>query len=212
MPISWRASAASSFERDKEELMSEATKSGRPEETSRPGPNRRFRRPSIFVAAAFAIAGLTSISAPATAAVADPTPASICPDASSTLFGPNVCVFSTSMTQAQIQTDLDAIATQQVPVASQFDSGRYAILFEPGTYGSEANPLVFQVGYYTEVAGLGAMPGDTVVDGAIDVFNNLCTAGTQDCNVRRQLLALPVQPDPERRPPLQPTCVRPAGP
>ena len=86
------------------------------------------------------------------------------------------------MTQAQIQTDLNAIATQQVPVASQFDSNRYAILFEPGTYGSTGNPLVFQVGYYTEVAGLGAMPQVTVIDGAIDVFNNLCEAGTQDCN------------------------------
>ncbi len=162
--------------------MSEAINSGRPEETPRPGPHRRLRRPSIFVAAAFAIASLTSISAPATTAVAGPTPASICPDASSTLFGPNVCVFNPSMTQAQIQTDLNAIATQQVPVASQFDSNRYAILFEPGTYGSTGNPLVFQVGYYTEVAGLGAMPQVTVIDGAIDVFNNLCEAGTQDCN------------------------------
>ncbi len=41
---------------------------------------------------------------------------------------------------------------------------------------------MFQVGYYTEVAGLGAMPQDTVIDGAIDVFNNLCTAGTSNCN------------------------------
>jgi hypothetical protein len=55
-------------------------------------------------------------------------------------------------------------------------------LFEPGTYGSAADPLVFQVGYYTQVAGLGAMPQDTVVNGAIDVFNNLCAAGTSDCN------------------------------
>jgi hypothetical protein len=67
-------------------------------------------------------------------------------------------------------------------VASQFDSQRYAVFFQPGTYGSASNPLVFQVGYYTEVAGLGAMPQDTVIDGAIDVFNNLCTAGTTDCN------------------------------
>jgi hypothetical protein len=67
-------------------------------------------------------------------------------------------------------------------VASQFGSQRYAILFQPGTYGSAADPLVFQVGYYTEVTGLGSMPEDTVVNGAIDVFNNLCTAGTQDCN------------------------------
>jgi hypothetical protein len=86
------------------------------------------------------------------------------------------------MSQAAIQSDLNAIAAQQVPVASQFSGQRYAVLFRPGTYGSSGSPLVFQVGYYTQVAGLGSMPQDTVVNGAIDVFNNLCTAGTQDCN------------------------------
>jgi hypothetical protein len=55
---------------------------------------------------------------------------------------------------AAIQADLDAIATQQVPVGSQFDSNRYSVFFEPGTYGSAADPLVFQVGYYSQVAGL----------------------------------------------------------
>ena len=86
------------------------------------------------------------------------------------------------MSQAAIQADLNAISTQQVPVSAQFDSDRYAVFFEPGTYGSAADPLVFQVGYYTQVAGLGALPSDTVVNGAIDVFNNLCTAGTSNCN------------------------------
>ena len=89
----------------------------------------------------------------------------------------------TALARAGVTTaDLNAIATQQVPVASQFSSQRYAVLFRPGTYGSSGNPLVFQVGYYTEVAGLGSMPQDTVINGAIDVFNNLCTPGTQDCN------------------------------
>jgi hypothetical protein len=121
--------------------------------------------------------------APATAAVvAASPPASLCPDAASAPFGPNVCVFNDTMSQSAIQADLNAIATQQVPVASQFDSDRYSIFFEPGTYGSAADPLVFQVGYYTQVAGLGALPSDVVVNGAIDVFNDLCTAGTQDCN------------------------------
>jgi hypothetical protein len=78
--------------------------------------------------------------------------------------------------------DLDNISAQQVPASSQFDSQRYAIFFQPGTYGSAANPLVFQVGYYTEVAGLGYMPQDTVINGAIDVFNNLCTPNSTDCN------------------------------
>jgi hypothetical protein len=106
----------------------------------------------------------------------------VCPGADATAFGPDVCVFNDTMSQATIQADLNNIATQQVPVASQFDSQRYAVFFKPGTYGSAANPLVFQVGYYTEVAGLGSMPQDTVVNGAIDVFNNLCTAGTSSCN------------------------------
>src|SRR6185437_5990128 len=120
--------------------------------------------------------------APRAAAPQAASAASICPDATVAAFGPNVCVFSPAMSQAAIQSDLNAIAAQQVPVASQFSSQRYAVLFRPGTYGSAGNPLVLQVGYYTQVAGLGAMPQDTVINGAIDVFNNLCTAGTQDCN------------------------------
>jgi hypothetical protein len=134
---------------------------------------------------AAAAAPAQAAAAPAQAAAAAPragAAASICPDANVAAFGPNVCVFSPAMSQAAIQSDLNAIAAQQVPVASQFSSQRYAVLFRPGTYGSSGSPLVFQVGYYTEVAGLGSMPQDTVINGAIDVFNNLCTAGTQDCN------------------------------
>ncbi|HLX21350.1 MAG TPA: coagulation factor 5/8 type domain-containing protein [Gaiellaceae bacterium] len=89
-------------------------------------------------------------------------------------FGANVVVLDPSMPQSAIQSKLDAIATQQVP--NQFGTQRYAVFFEPGTYGSAADPLVFQVGYYTEVAGLGAQPGDVVINGAIDVFNQ-CSGG-----------------------------------
>jgi len=91
--------------------------------------------------------------------------------------GPNVIVLDPSMPQAQIQSTLDAISTQQVP--NQFGTQRYAIFFEPGTYGSADDPLDFQVGYYTQVAGLGATPGDVVVNGAINVFNQ-CSGGV--CN------------------------------
>jgi hypothetical protein len=139
-------------------------------------PRWRWRR---ILAAAALVAGVGFAAVPSQAATAA---SSICPDANVAAFGPNVCVFTDTMSQAAIQHDLDSIATQQVPVASQFNSQRYAVEFQPGTYGSAGNPLVFQVGYYTQVAGLGAMPQDTVVNGAIDVFNNLCTAGTQDCN------------------------------
>jgi len=141
------------------------------------GLTPRWRwRPVLAAAALVAGAGFAAV--PSQVAEA----ASICPDASVASFGPNVCVFTDTMSQAAIQHDLDSIATQQVPVGSQFNSQRYAVLFRPGSYGSAAHPLVFQVGYYTQVAGLGAMPQDTVINGAIDVFNNLCTAGTQNCN------------------------------
>ena len=41
---------------------------------------------------------------------------------------------------------------------------------------------MFQVGYYTQVAGLGDIPQNTVINGAVDVFNNLCTPGTSNCS------------------------------
>ncbi len=61
------------------------------------------------------------------------------------------------MPTSQIQATVDAIAAQQVP--NQFGTQRYALLFKPGTYGTAADPLNFQVGYYTSVAGLGRSPG-----------------------------------------------------
>jgi hypothetical protein len=88
-------------------------------------------------------------------------------------FGPNVYIFNPSMPLSQIQATVDTIANQQVP--NQFGTQRYALLFEPGTYGSSTTPLNFQVGYYTSVAGLGQSPGDVVINGSIDVYNQ-CTA------------------------------------
>jgi len=51
------------------------------------------------------------------------------------------------------------------------------LLFEPGTYGSSTNPLNFQVGYYTAVAGLGRSPNDVVINGSIYVRNQ-CFSGS----------------------------------
>jgi hypothetical protein len=92
-------------------------------------------------------------------------------------FGPNVVVFSPSMPQDQIQSTLNTIATEQVP--NQFGTQRYAIFFEPGTYGSTTDPLVFQIGYYTQVAGLGAHPGDVTINGSVDVYNQC--SGPNNC-------------------------------
>ena len=51
-------------------------------------------------------------------------------------FGPNVKIFDPSMSTAQIQAVVDSIYAQQVD--SEFGTGRYALLFEPGTYGASA--------------------------------------------------------------------------
>jgi hypothetical protein len=91
-------------------------------------------------------------------------------------FGPNVMIFDPSMPTSQIQAAVDAIANQQL--SNQFGPQRYALLFMPGTYGNAANPLVFQVGYYTEVAGLGASPTDVTINGHVDVYNQCFPAPT----------------------------------
>jgi Pectate lyase superfamily protein len=89
-------------------------------------------------------------------------------------FGANVYVFDPSMPQSEIQQTVDAVAAQQV--SNQFGTQRYALLFKPGSYGTAANPLNFQVGYYTEVAGLGASPDDVVINGSVYVRNQ-CDSG-----------------------------------
>ena len=83
--------------------------------------------------------------------------------------GANVLVFDPSMPTSQIQAAVDAISSQQV--SNQFGTERYALLFKPGVYGSATTPLIIQVGFYTDVAGLGASPGDVTINGHVDVYN-----------------------------------------
>ena len=89
---------------------------------------------------------------------------------------PNVKIFDPTMSTADIQAAVDAIAAQQV--SNQFGTQRYALLFKPGTYGSAKVPLNFQVGYYTTVAGLGLSPGDVVINGSVYVRNQCDAAGS----------------------------------
>lgn len=107
-------------------------------------------------------ASLIALSVAGTASAAPPPSAT--PN-----FGPNVLVFDPSMPTSQIQAAVDAVAAQQV--ANQFGTARYALLFKPGTYGSATEPLNFQVGYYTEVAGLGQSPTDVTINGSVYVRN-----------------------------------------
>jgi hypothetical protein len=125
-----------------------------------------------FVGGAFAAAGIAGVLATGSASAARANAPGAPPN-----LGSNVVILDPTMPQATIQSTLDAISAQQVP--NQFGTQRTAILFEPGTYGSTADPLDFQVGYYTQVAGLGALPSDVVINGAINVFNQCDSGG---CN------------------------------
>ena len=121
-----------------------------------PTPDRACRhrhRPVLLLAAlalaaalALGLAGLLAGGAPGPAAASRTTTPGQ-PD-----LGPNVYVFSPSMPPSRIQATVNSIASQQA--GNQFGARRYALLFEPGTYGSAADPLFLQVGYYTSVAGL----------------------------------------------------------
>ncbi|WAZ26102.1 discoidin domain-containing protein [Streptomyces cinnabarinus] len=75
--------------------------------------------------------------------------------------GPNVHVFDPST--PGIQAKLDEVFRQQE--SAQFGSGRHAFLFKPGTY----NGLNAQIGFYTQIAGLGLKPDDTLINGDITV-------------------------------------------
>jgi hypothetical protein len=96
-------------------------------------------------------------------------------------FGANVIVFDPSTPVSQIQATFDAIHAQQVD--AEMGTNRYALLFKPGVYGSETQPLQLKVGYYTEVAGLGASPTDVTINGKIEVYNRcLEGGGTSNCH------------------------------
>jgi hypothetical protein len=114
------------------------------------------------------VAVLAAAASFTTASPASGAPAPGAPD-----FGPNVKIFDPSMPTSEIQATVDAIASQQVD--NEMGTQRYALLFKPGVYGTPENPLVFQVGYYTEVAGLGLAPNDVTINGHVDVYNRCLT-------------------------------------
>ncbi|KAI0834260.1 glycoside hydrolase family 55 protein [Hypoxylon sp. FL0890] len=82
--------------------------------------------------------------------------------ANKTIFGPNVYVFDPSMPAADVQAKVTAIFRQME--ANEFGPERYALLFKPGTYN-----ILFDVGFYTHVAGLGQSPDDVLIEGGVNV-------------------------------------------
>lgn len=82
--------------------------------------------------------------------------------ANSTLFGPHVYVFDPGMPPSAVQAQADAVFREME--GNEFGAQRYALLFKPGTY-----PVLFDVGFYTTVAGLGHGPDDVRIVGGANV-------------------------------------------
>ncbi|HSK34105.1 MAG TPA: glycosyl hydrolase family 28-related protein [Propionicimonas sp.] len=158
-----------------------------------------LERPRFLVSAittfALLIGLLAAVPAPASAAPSKPPkPAPVAPD-----FGPNVMVFSPTDATSQIQAKLDALYAARVN--DEMGTARHAVYFLPGTYGTAEEPLQVKVGYYTEVAGLGANPDDVTINGKIEVYNRcLGDGGTSNCialnNFWRTLSNLKLQVNP----------------
>jgi hypothetical protein len=116
-------------------------------------------RRTVLGAAAATAPAVLGLSAPASAAPKPPRKPRLLPGGGD--LGPNVLVFDPST--PGIQSRLDEVFRQQE--SAQFGTGRYALLFKPGTY----NGLNAQLGFYTSIAGLGLSPDDTTIFGDVTV-------------------------------------------
>ncbi|MFK0244064.1 RICIN domain-containing protein [Amycolatopsis azurea] len=74
--------------------------------------------------------------------------------------GPNVLVFDPGMSQSAIQSQVNSVFSQQE--TNQFGTNRKALLFKPGSYNVDVN-----VGFYTQVLGLGLSPDNVTINGAV---------------------------------------------
>jgi len=74
--------------------------------------------------------------------------------------GPNVFLFDPSMSMAAIQSNVDFVYARQA--RNEFGTNRYAFFFKPGQYALDIN-----VGFYTQVLGLGQSPDDVTINGSL---------------------------------------------
>jgi hypothetical protein len=93
--------------------------------------------------------------------------------------GPNVLVFDPSESSSTIQAQLNTVDNAQQ--SNQFGSQRYALLFRPGSYNVNV-----QVGYYTQVLGLGLSPNSTVIGGGGVTANAQWNGGNATENFWRE--------------------------
>ncbi|MEU1176889.1 coagulation factor 5/8 type domain-containing protein [Streptomyces sp. NPDC005820] len=145
-----------------------------PEQAARQSPGQSTgqpaapRRRAVLAAAAAAAPALAGVSAAPAAATPHAPHAPRAPRAPRTRLlpgggdlGPNVLVLDPST--PDIQARLDEVFRKQE--SAQFGTGRYALLFKPGTY----HGLNAQLGFYTSIAGLGLSPDDTTINGDVTV-------------------------------------------
>jgi hypothetical protein len=127
------------------------------------------------IVAAISVLGAVAVSTEPALAAPPPAVDPFAPD-----FGPNVTIVDPATSVEDVQTMLDQLAAAQVN--AEMSSARHAVLFLPGDYGTAAEPLQARVGYYTEIAGLGASPDDVAITGKIEVYNRcLADGGTSNC-------------------------------
>jgi hypothetical protein len=107
--------------------------------------------------------------------------------ANTTVFGPNVYVFDASMPPADIQSTAALIFSKME--SNQFGPERFALLFKPGKYN-----VTFEVGFYTQVAGLGRSPDDVRIDGGVNVNARWMPDANATCNFWRALENFAVTP------------------
>lgn len=105
-------------------------------------------------------------------------------------FGPKVLIFEPGMTN--VQSRLEAVFQQQE--RSQFGPNRYAYLFKPGQYA-----LDVQVGFYTQVLGLGRNPDDVAITGAVRCKARWMANNNATCNFWRCVENLAVAPTLENK-------------
>jgi riboflavin synthase alpha subunit len=102
--------------------------------------------------------------------------------------GPNVYVFSPSMSATTINNTLNTVFNTQK--LNQFGTQRYAELFLPGTYtGIEDN-----VGYYTSVQGLGQNPDQVSLNSSDVTVDSFDGTGNATQNFWRSVENLEVTP------------------
>lgn len=130
--------------------------------------------PPVFVVVPALILSLCMSSAAMTPS--DPTTS---PD-----FGPRVLVFDPSMEDVQARVD-EVFRGQET---AQFGPGRYALLFKPGKYR-----VSIEVGFYTQVTGLGRTPDDVEIVGALQSTARW-RRGNATCNFWRCAENLSVTP------------------